>query len=144
MASVGNEQAESALYLAPRGSWAGLPPEAVWWAWVGPEYASLVEGSLTSKTIRFGSGAIFTYMSDSPLHCDELNAGRTLSGAWLPSELLAGVNVEAGMARAWLDIAARHFPEALPVRFGEYDHRRIAWMRMGIILCRQLEGFATT
>jgi hypothetical protein len=94
------------------GHWLGLPPLPVWWSWFGSEYAGLVEPSLTPTVTRFATGAIFTSLSDSPRHSDELGVDRPASGSWRPEELVAKVDMDS--QRFTSRFPADVIPDTLP------------------------------
>ena len=107
-------EAETSMYLAPRGAWAGLLPYPPWWAWFGPEYAPLVVGHLPEAQVRVVGNGLFHWRSEEPQDRDELLAAisgpraseghsrglrRLLSrrdsvpaATWLPPDLLATVD----------------------------------------------------
>jgi hypothetical protein len=75
-------EAEKQTYLAPRGAWAGLLPYPPWWAWFGPEYASLVRRHLPQERVRALRAGVFHWRSEEPQDRDELLLA--LSGSQAP------------------------------------------------------------
>lgn len=71
---------DQTLYLAPGGTWLGLPAAPVAWSWFGPAYRRLVPRSLPTEPA--GAGLLHRW---SP----ELLDRDALPAAWLPPELTA-------------------------------------------------------
>jgi len=96
---------ERTTYVTERGSWAGLPPYPMWWAWFGHEYAPLVREHLPADQLEVRGTGLFHWRSDAPADRDRLRAqlqphrekmrGRLFRrtqdrqpATWLPAELL--------------------------------------------------------
>ena len=74
-------ETENDEYLAPAGSWLGLPARPVAWGGFGPAYRRLVPTGLPTEPA--GDGVLHAW-SDALLDRDELPA------SWLPADLTCG------------------------------------------------------